>query len=87
MAEFISIRKMREIRDPELFVRCVINDKARLERLDEKRKERLEQAKREAEKREQEKKAQEEFHAFVLKFAVGFSFFVAAAATYVALVF
>lgn len=87
MAEFISIRKMREIRDPELFVRCVINDKARLERLDEKRKERLEQAKREAEKQEQEKKAQEEFHAFVLKFAVGFSFFVAAAATYVALVF
>jgi uncharacterized membrane protein len=87
MAEFISIRKMREIRDPELFVRCVINDKARLERLDEKRKERLEQAKREAEKQEQEKKAQEEFHAFVLKFAIGFSFFVAAAATYVALVF
>ena len=87
MAEFISIRKMREIRDPELFVRCVINDKARLERLDEKRKERLEQAKRETEKQEQEKKAQEEFHAFVLKFAVGFSFFVAAAATYVALVF
>lgn len=87
MAEFISIRKMREIRDPELFVRCVINDKARLERLDEKRKERLEQAKREAEKQEQEKKAQEEFHAFILKFAIGFSFFVAAAATYVALVF
>lgn len=87
MAEFISIRKMREIRDPELFVRCVINDKARLERLDEKRKERLEQAKREAEKQEQEKKAREEFHAFVLKFAIGFSFFVAAAATYVALVF
>lgn len=87
MAEFISIRKMREIRDPELFVRCVVNDPARLSRLDAKRKERLEQAKREAEKQEQEKKAQEEFHAFVLKFAVGFSFFVAAAATYVALVF
>lgn len=87
MAEFISIRKMREIRDPELFVRCVINDKARLERLDEKRKERLEQAKREAEKQEQEKKAQEEFNTFVLRFAIGFSFAVAAAATYVALVF
>lgn len=87
MAEFISIRKMREIRDPELFVRCVINDKARLERLDEKRKERLEQAKREAEKQEQEKKAQEAFNSFVLRFAIGFSFAVAAAATYVALVF
>lgn len=87
MAEFISIRKMREIRDPELFVRCVVNDPARLSRLDAKRKERLEQAKREAEKQEQEKKAQKEFNSFVLKFAIGFSFFVAAAATYVALVF
>lgn len=87
MAEFISIRKMREYRDPETMMNLVLNDPARLKRLDEKRKERLEQAKREAEKQEQEKKAQEEFHAFVLKFAVGFSFFVAAAATYVALVF
>ena len=87
MAEFISIRKMREIRDPELFVRCVINDKARLERLDEKRKERLEQARKEAERKAEEAKRKEEFNTFVLRFAVGFSFAVAAAATYVALVF
>lgn len=87
MAELISIRKMREYKDPETMMNLVLNDPARLKRLDEKRKERLEQAKREAEKQEQEKKAQKEFNSFVLKFAIGFSFFVAAAATYVALVF
>ena len=87
MAEFISIRKMREIRDPELFVRCVINDKARLERLDEKRKERLEQAKREAEKQEQEKKEREAFNTFILRLSIGLSFAMAAFSTYVALVF
>lgn len=87
MAEFISIRKMREIRDPELFVRCVVNDPARLSRLDAKRKERLEQARKEAERKAEEAKQKEEFNSFVLKFAIGFSFFVAAAATYVALVF
>lgn len=87
MAEFISIRKMREIRDPELFVRCVVNDPARLSRLDDKRKERLEQARKEAERKAEEAKKKDEFNAFVLKFAIGFSFFVAAAAAYVALVF
>lgn len=87
MAEFISIRKMREIRDPELFVRCVVNDPARLSRLDDKRKERLEQVRKEAERKAEEAKKKDEFNAFVLKFAIGFSFFVAAAAAYVALVF
>ena len=87
MNNVISIRKMREYKDPETMMNLVLNDPARLKRLDEKRKERLEQAKREAEKQEQEKMKREAFNAFVLRFAVGFSFAVAAAATYVAMVF
>lgn len=81
MAEFISIRKMREIRDPELFVRCVINDKARLERLDEKRRQRAEEARKEAERLAQEAKQKEEFHSFLVKFSVGLCFVVTVAAT------
>ena len=87
MAEIISIRKMRENQNPETLMNLVLNDPARLRRLDEKREKRLEQARREAERREEERKAQEEFQSFTLKLAVGFSFLVTVAATYVALVF
>lgn len=87
MAEFISIRKMREIRDPELFVRCVINDKARLERLDEKRRQRAEEARKEAERLAQEAKQKEEFHSFLVKFSVGLCFVVTVAATLLTLTF
>lgn len=87
MAEFISIKKMREIRDPELFVRCVINDKARLERLDEKRKERLEEARKEAERKAQEAKQKEEFHFFLAKASIALAFIATVGGTLVALVF
>lgn len=87
MAEFVSIRKMREIRDPELFVRCVINDKARLERLDEKRRQRAEEARKEAERLAQEAKQKEEFHSFLVKFSVGLCFVVTVAATLLTLTF
>lgn len=87
MDNIISIKKMREYKDPETMMNLVLNDPARLKRLDEKRKERLEQARKEAERKTEEAKKKDEFNAFVLKFAVGFSFFVATAATYVALVF
>lgn len=87
MDNIISIKKMREYKDPETMMNLVLNDPARLKRLDEKRKERLEQARKEAERKAEEAKQKEEFNSFVLKFAIGFSFFVAAAATYVALVF
>lgn len=87
MAEFVSIRKMREIRDPELFVRCVVNDKARLERLDEKRRQRAEEARKEAERLAQEAKQKEEFHSFLVKFSVGLCFVVTVAATLLTLTF
>jgi uncharacterized membrane protein len=87
MDNIISIKKMREYKDPETMMNLVLNDPARLKRLDEKRKERIEQARKEAERKAEEAKKKDEFNAFVLKFAIGFSFFVAAAAAYVALVF
>ncbi len=87
MDNIISIRKMRELRDPETLMNQVLNDPARLKRLDEKRKGRLEQARREAERKEQERKAQEEFHSFVQRLSVGFGVMMAALATYVALAF
>lgn len=87
MDNIVSIRKMREYKDPETMMNLVLNDPARLKRLDEKRKERLEQARREAERKAEEARKKEAFNSFVLRFAVGLSFVVAAAATYVALVF
>lgn len=87
MAEFISIRKMREIRDPELFVRCVVNDPARLSRLDDKRKERLEQARKEAERKAEEAKQKEEFNFFLAKASVALAFIATVGGTLVALVF
>lgn len=87
MAEFISIRKMREIRDPELFVRCVINDPARLSRLEDKRTERLEQARKEAERRAEEAKRKEEFNFFLAKTGIVLAFIATVGGTLVALVF
>lgn len=87
MAEIVSIKRMRQNRDPDVFINEVLNDPARLARLRQNRERMAEQARKEAERKAEEAKQKEEFNAFVLKFAIGFSFFVAAAATYVALVF
>lgn len=87
MDNIISIKRMREIRDPDVFINEVLNDPARLERLRQNRERMAEQARKEAERKAEEAKQKEAFNSFVLRFAVGFSFAVAAAATYVALVF
>ena len=87
MAEIVSIKRMRQNRDPDVFINEVLNDPARLARLRQNRERMAEQARKEAERKAEEAKQKEEFNSFVLKFTVGFSFFVAAAATYVALVF
>jgi hypothetical protein len=87
MDNIISIKRMRQNRDPDVFINEVLNDPARLARLRQNRERMAEQARKEAERKAEEAKQKEEFNSFVLKFAIGFSFFVAAAATYVALVF
>lgn len=87
MDNIISIKKMRQNRDPDVFINEVLNDPARLARLRQNRERMAEEARKEAERKAEEAKQKEEFNSFVLRFAVGFSFFVAAAATYVALVF
>lgn len=87
MDNIISIKRMRQNRDPDIFINEVLNDPARLERLRQNREQMAEQARKEAERKAEEAKRKEEFNTFVLRFAVGFSFVVAAAATYVALAF
>lgn len=87
MAEIVSIKKLRENSNPDIFIETVLNSPTRLERLRQNREQMAEQARKEAERKAEEAKKKDEFNAFVLKFAIGFSFFVAAAATYVALVF
>lgn len=81
MENIISIRQMRELRDPETMMNLVLNDPARLKRLDEKRRQRAEEARKEAERLEQEAKQKEEFHSFLVKFSVGLCFVVTVAAT------
>ena len=87
MAEIISIKKLRENSNPDIFIETVLNSPSRLQRLEELRKKRLEEAKREAERLEREKAQQEEFNGFCLKLAVGFAFLMTIFATYVALAF
>jgi hypothetical protein len=87
MAEIVSIKKLRENSNPDVFIETVLNSPARLERLRQNRERMAEQARKEAERKAEEAKRKEAFNSFVLRFAVGFSFAVAAAATYVALVF
>ena len=87
MAEIYSIKRMRQSRDPDVFINEVLNDPARIERLREKREKRLEDERKELERQEREKAQQEEFNSFVLKLAVGFSFLMTIVATYVALAF
>lgn len=87
MAEIVSIKKLRENSNPDIFIETVLNSPARLERLRQNRERMAKQARKEAERKAEEAKRKEEFNTFVLRFAVGFSFAVAAAATYVALVF
>ena len=87
MAEFYNIKRMREIRDPDVFINEVLNDPARIERLREKREKRLEEERLERERLEREAKAHEEFTSFALKLAVGFSLLMTIVATYVALAF
>lgn len=87
MDNIISIKRMRQNRDPDIFINEVLNDPARLERLRQNREKMAEQARKEAERKAEEARKKEAFNSFVLRFAVGLSFVVAAAATYVALVF
>lgn len=87
MAEIVSIKKLRENSNPDIFIETVLNSPARLERLRQNREWMAEQARKEAERKAEEARKKEAFNSFVLRFAVGFSFVVAAAATYVALVF
>ena len=87
MAEIISIKRMKEIRDPDIFIDTVLNDPARLARLRAKREEYLEQIQKEAEQEEEERRECKEFADSALKLAAGFSLFVATLATYVVLVF
>lgn len=87
MAEIVSIKRMRENRDPDVFINEVLNDPARIERLREKREKRLEEERLERERLEREARQKEEFTSFCLKLALGFSFVVTIMATYVALAF
>lgn len=87
MDNIISIKRMREIRDPDVFINEVLNDPARLKRLDEKRKERLEQARKEAERKAEEAKQKEEFNFFLAKASIALAFIATVGGTLVALVF
>ena len=87
MDNIISIRKMREYKDPETMMNLVLNDPARLKRLDEKRKERLEQAKKEAERKAEEARQKEEFNFFLAKASIALAFIATVGGTLVALVF
>lgn len=87
MAEIISIRKLRQNNDPDVFINQVLNDPARLARVKAKQIEAKKQAQREAEEKERKAKQAEEFQTFTLKLSVGFCFCVTVFAALVALVF
>ena len=73
MAQIISIRKMRQNKDPDVFINCVLNDPARLARVREKQIQAKEKARREAEEAERRERDREAFNSFVLKLSIGFS--------------
>lgn len=87
MAEIISIRKMRQNSDPDVFINQVLNDPARLARVRAKQLEMREKARQEQEQQEKEAKEKEEFYSFLFKFSVGIAFFATVVATLVALAF
>lgn len=86
MGQIISIRKMRQNNDPDVFINQVLNDPARLARVKAKQIEAREKAKREAEEKERKLKQAEEFQTFTLKLSVGFCFFVTVIAALVAFI-
>ena len=86
MAQIISIKKMRENNDPDVFINQVLNDPARLERVRQKQIEARTRAKREVEEAERKAKAHEEFQTFTLKLSVAFAACMTVLATIVALV-
>ena len=86
MAQIISIRKLRENNDPDVFINQVLNDPARLARVREHQVKARAKAKREAEEAERKAKAQEEFQTFTLKLSVAFAGCMTVFATVVALV-
>lgn len=86
MEQIISIKKMRENNDPDVFINQVLNDPARLERVRQKQIEARTRAKREAEEAERKAKAHEEFQTFTLKLSVSFAACMTVLATIVALV-
>lgn len=87
MDNIISIKRMREIRDPDVFINEVLNDPARLERLRQNRERMAEQARKEAERKVQEAKQKEEFNFFLAKASIALAFIATVGGTLVALVF
>lgn len=86
MAQIISIKKMRQNNDPDVFINQVLNDPARLARVKARQVEAREKAKREAEEAERKAKAHEEFQTFTLKLSVAFAACMTVLATIVALI-
>lgn len=87
MNNVISIKRMREIRDPDVFINEVLNDPARLERLRQNRERMAEQARKEAERKAEEAKRKEEFNFFLAKASIALAFIATVGGTLVALVF
>lgn len=87
MDNIISIKRMRQNRDPDVFINEVLNDPARLERLRQNRERIAEQAKKEAERKAEEAKQKEEFNFFLAKASIALAFIATVGGTLVALVF
>lgn len=87
MDNIISIKRMRQNRDPDVFINEVLNDPARLARLRQNRERMAEQARKEAERKAQEAKQKEEFHFFLAKASIALAFIATVGGTLVALVF
>lgn len=87
MAEIVSIKRMRQNRDPDVFINEVLNDPARLARLRQNRERMAEQARKEAERKAEEAKRKEEFNFFLAKASIALAFIATVGGTLVALVF
>lgn len=87
MDNIISIKRMRQARDPDVFINEVLNDPARLERLRQNRERMAEQARKEAERKAEEAKRKEEFNFFLAKTSIALAFIATVGGTLVALVF
>lgn len=87
MAEIVSIKKLRENSNPDVFIETVLNSPARLERLRQNRERMAEQARKEAERKTEEAKRKEEFNFFLAKASIALAFIATVGGTLVALVF